>query len=61
MTRDGNKPMSFESLLEGDPDNSYRGPDYHSITVLRSQISEIKTRATNNFAVASKLEMDHSV
>lgn len=36
MTRDGNKPMSFESLLEGDPNDAYRGPDHRSVVALRT-------------------------
>jgi len=52
--------MSFESLLEGDPQVNYTGPDYHSITALRTQISEMTTKASNNFAIKSRLEFDHS-
>lgn len=41
LTAVGNKPMSFESLLEGNAENTYTGPDYHSVAAIRSQMTAL--------------------
>ena len=55
-----NKAVNFESLLDADPEVAYRGPDYHSVAAIRTQISQLTNKAENSYIKAYNLEKEHT-